>query len=246
MSVEPDTLAELEEQRRVLMRSLRDLDLEREAGDVDDDDYETLRDDYTVRAADVLRAIDDQKVSTRGLPRRSLRSLALIAAVVLVAAVGAGLLVARSSGQRLPGQVATGGITGADEVPAILVDARTALGAGDLRRAADQYGSVLAVEPNHPEALAYVGWLTALAANETEGQLRAEGLARGKERLRQSIAADSDYADPHCFLAVIAAQWEDDQAGARREGRRCVALDPPTQMRALVAEYVDGVDVTSN
>ena len=36
-----DRLAELEEERRYLLRSLRDLEREREAGDVDDEDYQT-------------------------------------------------------------------------------------------------------------------------------------------------------------------------------------------------------------
>ena len=50
--------APLEEQRDFLLRSLEDLEREHEAGDIDDHDYEALRDDYTVRAAAVLRALD--------------------------------------------------------------------------------------------------------------------------------------------------------------------------------------------
>ena len=49
----------LEEERSFLLRSLRDLDAERAAGDVDEHDYVTLRDGYTKRAADVMREIDD-------------------------------------------------------------------------------------------------------------------------------------------------------------------------------------------
>ena len=51
-------LAALEEERDFLLRSLRDLDAEHDAGDIDDVDYETLRDDYTVRTAVVLRALE--------------------------------------------------------------------------------------------------------------------------------------------------------------------------------------------
>ncbi len=54
-------LSTLEEERDFLLRSLRDLDAEREANDLDDVDYQTLRDDYTARAADVLRAIEVRK-----------------------------------------------------------------------------------------------------------------------------------------------------------------------------------------
>ena len=50
-TADPDSLAHLEEEREFLLRSLRDLEREREAGDIDDDDYRTLHDDYTARAA---------------------------------------------------------------------------------------------------------------------------------------------------------------------------------------------------
>ena len=58
-AMNPDRLAELEEERRFLLRSLDDLEREHEAGDVDEHDFEVLRDGYTARAARVLRAIDD-------------------------------------------------------------------------------------------------------------------------------------------------------------------------------------------
>ena len=41
-----------------LLRSLDDLEREHDAGDVDDVDYETLKDDYTARAARTIRAIE--------------------------------------------------------------------------------------------------------------------------------------------------------------------------------------------
>jgi tetratricopeptide (TPR) repeat protein len=49
--------AVLEEEREFFLRSLRDLEAERAAGDLDDLDYQSLRDDYTVRAAEVVRQL---------------------------------------------------------------------------------------------------------------------------------------------------------------------------------------------
>lgn len=49
--LDPDALADLEEQRDLLLRSLDDLEREHEAGDLDTADYEALRDDYTRRAS---------------------------------------------------------------------------------------------------------------------------------------------------------------------------------------------------
>jgi len=64
-----EDLAGLEEQRDVLLKSLRDLEQEREAGEIGDDDYAALKDDYTARAATVLRAIEARP--TEGGRRRA-------------------------------------------------------------------------------------------------------------------------------------------------------------------------------
>src|SRR5580658_2201152 len=58
----PDAdLESLEQEREFLLRSLADLDAELEAGDIDDDDYRSRTDDYTARAAAVLKAIEAVK-----------------------------------------------------------------------------------------------------------------------------------------------------------------------------------------
>ena len=68
---EPGDLVHLEEQRDFLLRSLDDLERERDAGDIEPEDYRTLRDDYTARAAAVLRAIDVHRgVGDGGAGRR--------------------------------------------------------------------------------------------------------------------------------------------------------------------------------
>ncbi|CAN5718292.1 hypothetical protein BH20ACT4_BH20ACT4_13910 [soil metagenome] len=240
-ALDADALAELEEERRFLLRSLRDLDREFEAGDVERDDYDTLRDDYTVRAAAVLRAIEDrQAVAVMAeRPRRSVASRLLAAVAVLAVASGIGLLVARSAGQRLPGQEISGGQgVPPDDVAAVLVGARNALGSADYRTSAELYASVLSQDPDHPEALAYSGWLTVLVSRGASDDVAAAGLEGGKQRLRQAVEADPDYADPHCFLAIVAEQYEDDSTTARRQGQECLDLNPPAQMRGLVEQFV--------
>src|SRR5579872_5112940 len=52
---------ELAEERDFLLRSLRDLDDERGAGDVDEGDYEVLKEGYTARAAAVLRELESRR-----------------------------------------------------------------------------------------------------------------------------------------------------------------------------------------
>lgn len=235
----PDRLAELEEERAFLLRSLTDLDREFEAGDVDLDDYQTLRDGYTVRAAAVLRSIEQGRAELPARPTRNwLRVIAGIAVVAAVA-VGAGLFVARSSGQRLPGQEITGGIPGGD-VAVKLSQARSLL-AVDPLSAQQLYTEVLAERPNHPEALAYSGWLLALNSLGASEELGELALDTAKDSLRRSIAADGTYADPHCFLAIIAANIDDDPDTALVEFEACLDNDPPADMRGLVEELVAGL-----
>ncbi len=110
--LDPDVLAALEEQRDFLLRSLTDLDREHDAGDLDDHDHAELRDDYTARAAEVIRAIDEQHDAFADAKRpRSLgRTLAWVAGVALFAVVS-GVMVASAMGARKAGESASGGIT---------------------------------------------------------------------------------------------------------------------------------------
>lgn len=227
----PDQLAELEEQRRFLLRSITDLDREHEYGDVDDHDFETLRDGYTARAAAVLRAIEAGQAEIPSRRVRRPKVLAMwIVGTILVASL-AGWLVAHTSGQRLPGQSITGGLPG-DEVALKLAEARQLLGV-NAQQAVTRYQQVLDIEPNNTEALTYLGWLVA--------QSGGANAAAGAEFLRGAIKLDPTYADPHCFLAITSANFlqPPDIDTARTEAQACLADDPPSEMVGLVQSFID-------
>jgi len=237
--VDPDRLAELEDERRFLLRSLRDLEAEHEAGDVDDTDYATLRDGYTKRAAVVLQSIEDGRAALPApAPRNWVRRLAVVG-VVLAVAVGAGWMVARSSGQRLGGQEVTGG-TAAVDVPTLLAQARALL-AVDPLQAEQLYRRVLEQRPDHAEALAYSGWLLFTASAGASDDVRATAVDTARQQLGRAAAADGEYADPHCFLAVIADD-QGDAADARAEVDECLRLGPPADVRAFVEQFAAGLD----
>jgi hypothetical protein len=235
--VNPDQLAELEEERRFLLRSITDLDREHLYGDVDDNDYQTLRDGYTARAASVLRAIDDGHVEvSQPRPRRPRVFIAWIVGTLLVACV-AGWLVARTSGQRLPGQAITGGLPG-DEVAQKLAEARQLLGVNP-QQAIIRYQQVRELDPNNAEALTYMGWLIAQSGTSTA--------AAGAEFLRGAIKIDPTYADPHCFLAITSADFlqPPDLDTARSEARACLDNNPPAQMVQLVQSFINRLDANT-
>jgi len=235
-----DRLAELEDERRFLLRSLHDLEREHDAGDVDDTDYDTLRDGYTARAADVIRAIDEGRAALPVRPLRSWgRTVASVAVVVAVAAM-AGWLVARSSGERLAGDEISGGIP-RDEVAALLAEARGVSGTDPLR-AQELYDEVLRRRPEHPEALAYSGWLLVTISIGAGDEVRAAAIDTARDRLDRSVASDPDYPDAHCFLAVIVGREDGDAARARLEADRCLALDPPAQVQSLMDTFLASLD----
>ncbi len=227
----PDQLAELEEQRRFLLRSITDLDREHRFGDVDDHDFETLRDGYTARAAAVLRAIEAGQAEA---PARRLRRPKMLAAWILgtlLVASLAGWLVARTSGQRLPGQAITGGLPG-DEVALKLAEARQLLGV-DPQQAIIRYQQVRELDPDNAEALTYMGWLIA--------QSDASAAPAGAEFLRGAIKLDPTYADPHCFLAITSADLLEppDIDTARVEAQSCLDNNPPSQMIGMIQGFID-------
>jgi tetratricopeptide (TPR) repeat protein len=242
-TIDPDRLAELEEERRFLLRSLSDLERERGAGDVDDHDYQALRDGYTARAASVLHAIDEGR---SGLPAKrpmNWKRIIGVTAAVVIFGIVAGILVARASGQRDPGDTITGG-TSADQVATLLSEGRAFMQANDFGEASKRFLKVLDIDPNDVEALTYAGWVLAVT---TQGQTESASpvlLKQSKQFLNAAISIDPTYADPECFLAIIAVQFDNDKAeGAARE-KKCLADDPSSEMRGLVAFYVDPTVVT--
>jgi hypothetical protein len=229
-----DELAELTDERTFLLRSIEDLDRERAAGDIDDRDFTELRDGYVARAAAVLTAIDEQRAVMRSERRRVpvTRRLA-VAGVVLVVAVGAGLLVARFSGTRLPGQTASG--NSATSVSSMLAEARALLGT-DNPAAIARYDEVLAVDPDQVEAITYRAWTHRALATDPIG---SAALAEIRSELDRAVELDPAYADAYVFRGVVAWRDDHDAAVAVKQFDAYYALSsPPPRM----AELVRGVD----
>lgn len=191
----------LVEERDFLLASLDDLDREHDAGDLDDEDYRALKDDYTVRAAAVVRALDRHesaalaadadRVGGDGSGGGRIRSVA-IGALVVVFAVAAGVVIAQNFGTRAPGEsVVSDGVT-SDREKVSQAQQLEASGEPDaLARAARLYDEVLADDPQNVDALTYKGWLLVRA-----------GIAEGVDLLDQAIALRPGFAPPHVFKAV--------------------------------------------
>lgn len=228
-----DELAELEQQRSFLLASLRDLEAERRAGDLDDHDYEALRDDYTRRAAEVLRAIDEGKAALPPRPARSWRWRILVAAGVIAVGLLAGFAVAQFSGTKLPSGASLDDI-GDMSTSALLAQARQLVDT-DPQTAQQLYGEVLARDPEHAEARTYSAWmLVTQAMGSGDNELRREAVSVAVDRLTQVTKDDPTYADPYCFLGVIGVVNRPDLVGENLD--RCLELDPPAELRRLAEQ----------
>ena len=242
----------LENERDFCLRSLRDLDAEFAAGDIDEHDYRNLRDSYTVRAAAVLKALAATTGSSSGsaaaaptangstphaassgvaggrAARTGWRRRAGVAVGVVVITAGACWTVIESSATRLPGQEITGQALGSEQVASQLLAAQKAISKGDDVSALKDYQKVLSSQPGQPEALTGEGWLL---AQTQQPSLLNQGLGM----LARAEQAAPDYAPAHLYRG-IALLSEDDYSDAISELQWYLGHSPDPQLAPKVRQ----------
>ncbi len=238
---DPDELAALEAERDFLLRSISDLEAERAAGNLETDRYESLRDDYTARAAAVLRAIEEGVDARPSPPPVSLRRKLVVGAGLTGFAVVAAVLLAGALGQRLPGQTVTGNAQSSSDrsaglerqvrdhpgdPAAHLALARFLLNSGQPAEAVKEFDATARLDPKNAEAQAYSGWVVYLAGR-SDPKVAAELTSAALRRLDTAVAADPNYPDAHFFRGMVLLRGKDDAAGAVPEFERFLALLGP-------------------
>ena len=268
----------MNDEREFLLRSLADLEREYEAGDLEESDYTVLRDDYIARAATALRSEDGRlngaaepggdrapaaaTAFANGGRRRPPRGRTFgVGTAVLAAAIGLGVLVARGSGERLPGQTITGDIpelarataalpTGCPaklttptppkprppnprqaDIDKLLSDGQTHLGT-DLLAAIKAFDGSIAIDPKQVTALTYSGWIRRIVVSRGGP---ADLLDRAQELLNRAIAADPTFPDARAFRGVLLLRDRDDPKAALIDLCTLLLLDTPTQVQQLAA-----------
>ncbi len=227
----------LEAERDFLLQSLDDLDAEHAAGNVDDETFETLHDDYTARTAAVVRALRDG-VDTRPTapPMSTGRRLLAIGGVVVFAAVAA-ISLAAALGVRLPGQEVTGSLnqTNAQTVAqqqaaklqkaaaaqpndaaAQLASARNLYATGQYAKALPAYSAAAKLAPADAESRAYIGWILYLA--NLPGQ--------AAPRLQEAETLNAAYPDTHFFQGMVLLNYDHQAGEAVLEFQKYLALAP--------------------
>jgi tetratricopeptide (TPR) repeat protein len=228
---------DLRDEQQFLLRSLRDLDNERAAGDIDDADYAALRDGYISRTAAITRELNGAGAS-EAISRNWVRRI-LVIGCVIAAGAGAGIWVASQSGQRLPGESATGAIDQSSS--GILATARQ-LNFSDPGKAIELYTQVLKLEPDNAEALTYRSWILALTARAASGSVKQLALVTAVNDLLRAQQVDDQYPDAHCFLGIVYFRFLNSASLAKPQLDTCKAMNPPEEVQSFVDAIVADVD----
>jgi cytochrome c-type biogenesis protein CcmH/NrfG len=256
--------ANLEEERDFLLKSLDDLEHERAAGGIDNASYRALHDDYTARAAAVIRALRDgvdtrPEQEERPAPRRWLVVGGLVAFAVI-----AGVVLAFALGARLPGETSSGNTespngqpsasdrrerveravaANPDDVPSRLLLAQYLEADDDLAAALRQYDEIIRIDPGNAEAHAQSGrilYLTATAADATDA---ADLVDASRARLDKAVELDPELADARFFRAIVLANEYGDFAAAQGDLQRYLVAQPEGTFADQARQLL--VDVTA-
>lgn len=234
--LDPDELAALEEQRDFLLRSLADLEREHDAGDLADDDHRTLKDDYTARAAEVLRALDEQRSAFANAKRASSagRRFAILGGVAAFGVVAA-FLIAGSIGARGEGDTLSGGIT-TKSSPSQRAQACTGKINTAPTDALSCFQGVLDDDPENVVALTWTAWTLELSSAQLPPAQAVEVQGTAGKFIERAIAADPDYSYARAFRAVIAFR-HGEFADAERYLADFRAGDPSADAEAVISSF---------
>jgi cytochrome c-type biogenesis protein CcmH/NrfG len=265
---------QLENERDFLLRSLDDLERERDKGTIDDESYERLHADYTARAAAVIRALRDgvdsrPVASPTSKRRRVLTIVGIVTFAVVVAVALAAALGARRSGETSSGNTsqATPSATismaerldrlqravaaNPDDQASRLLLARFLEANGDLHGALQEYDEVLKRNPNSAEAEAQAGrilYLTAEAAVKSAPDQVDSLVQQSRARLDHAVSLDPEYADARFFRAIVLANEFGDFRAAQNDLQRYLILAPSgvfaNDARSLLAQVTNAIDGT--
>lgn len=239
----PDELALLEEQRDFLRRSLGDLDREHEAGDLADDDLVTLRADYTRRLQEVEAELaGGAEALLARAPRRPAARTVALGAVILVVALGAGIVVEHMAGARKPGETVSGSIR--QSSAGRLAEASALAQQGRMDEALREYDAVLQDDPANIEALAEGGFLRVMLSQDE--RLRNTALASvGRDLIDRALRLDPANPRTLFYEGLVRLVVDKNAVGAMAAFDEALAHDPPASLKSRIEAFRRSVTSTT-
>lgn len=203
-----DRLMTLRSEHDFLLVSLRDLDAEKSAGDIDLVDFEALKNAYTARAATVIRQISSlesggEAAKAETVERSRGQKLAWIIGLAGFVVL-AGYVLAQATGERGLGDELTGDISRTPREQVLICQN---LGPSQIQESLECYQDVLDVDPNNVEAHTYRGWALVLvvgSAQQNGDTAAAEVLLpQAKVHFDRAIEIDPEFPDVRAFRSVV-------------------------------------------
>lgn len=250
----PSPRTQLLQERSRLYADLNELEFDYQQGKLSQADYEGLRRDVETKAATVLEKLDETTASTardKGAAKRpqpaketeivqsksGLRGwqVAVGGALLLVFGLTLGVILTNSlrprggEGDSITGDFLTGTPTPSKgNLSALLQEAKNAFNKQDMRKAIEGFKSVLAADPNQPEANSYMGVIL-MQAGHADGALMAFDKAL-------SVAPNFSMALWGKGMALY--QGKQDYAGAREVFEKLLPLLPPGDDRNAIVKVL--------
>jgi cytochrome c-type biogenesis protein CcmH/NrfG len=262
--LDPEERQELEHERDFLLKSLDDLEGERSAGNIDDESYSELHDDYTARAAATIRALRDGVDARPTPPPSSWRRRGLVIGGIVVLAVLASVTLAAALGARLPGQTSSGNVPAAsatrdqrksrleaavqanpNDVTVRLALARFLEESGDVVGSLKQLDQAVQVAPDNADALADAGRVRFIVAGQVPSpDAQSQLVTSARALLDRAVQANPDHAEAHFYRAVLLLDGFKEVDGAVADFQRYLVLAPngpfATQARNALAQSLEG------
>jgi tetratricopeptide (TPR) repeat protein len=244
----------LADQLEQVDRDLAELDEQVASGELDAATADELRTTYRTERNRILVELDELGAAGsaaapgRDRKRALIGTLAILAAFAIVTVVLINTVQQRGPNDLVTGGVASDVASGAVDlsqvtneemeqvvaenpnVPAMrLALARRYFEAGEFDKALDHYLIVLDQQPDDPEALASIGWMTFLSDRADVAEAYVE----------QALQSDPDYVQAYWFLGNIRLLGLGDAAGAIEPLERLLSYDGvPDEIRTQAEELL--------
>jgi cytochrome c-type biogenesis protein CcmH len=253
--------SQLQQERARFYADLKELDFDYQAGKFSDADYTSLRRDIETRAAAVVERLDHiatiapQKkpppaprhaesaiAAKERLPMRGWQ-MAMGGTFLLVFGVTVGVLLTNSLRPRgspedsITGDFLTGTSSSrgtANDVPSLLQEASNAFSKQEWPKAIEAVKKVLAIDPNQPEAHAYMGYIL-LQASHPDGALMA---------FDKALSQQPNFPMALWGKGMALYQGKEDYAGARQVFQHLLTLVPVGSERAEVEKMLAEIPQT--
>jgi cytochrome c-type biogenesis protein CcmH/NrfG len=260
---DPEERQELERERDFLLKSLDDLEAERSAGNIDDESYRELHDDYTTRAAATIRALRDGVDARPAAPPVSWRRRGLVIGAIVALAALAAVTLAAALGARLPGQTSSGNSPAAapsreqrqsrleaavranpNDAGARLALARFLEESGDIVGSLKQLDEAVRAAPDDADALANAGRVRFIVAGQVPSpDAQSQLVTSARTLLDRAVQADPNHADAHFYRGVLLLDGYKETDAAVAEFQRYLVLAPDgrfaTQARNALAQTLE-------